>query len=148
MDVTIDPSTGVWTIPGNWVGQEAKLIVGYEFEYNVELPTYYYRGQNSVDWNATLTIARMKFSIGLTGAINFYLKKYGSIEWRSLQSVQEADRYIETNAPLIQNTVLTVPIHQRNTSFQLKINSTSPFPVSLNGMSWEGNYSSRYYRRA
>jgi hypothetical protein len=148
MDVTIDPSTGVWTIPGNWVGQEAKLIVGYEFEYNVELPTYYYRGQNTVDWNATLTIARMKFSIGLTGAINFYLKKYGSIEWRSLQSVQEADRYIETNAPLIQNTVLTVPIHQRNTSFQLKINSTSPFPVSLNGMSWEGNYSSRYYRRA
>jgi len=90
----------------------------------------------------------MKFSLGLSGLVGFYQKKYGSPEWRPVQSVQEADRYIESNAPLVQNTVVTVPIHQRNTSFQLKINSTSPFPVTLSSMTWEGNYSPRYYRRA
>jgi len=143
----IDPTD--WTIPGNWEGQESNLAIGYEYTYEVELPTYYYTpGNQPKDWSANLTIARMKFSMGLSGIVSFYLKKYGSAEWRTIQSVQEADRYIESNAPLIQNTVVTVPIHQRNTSFQLKINSTSPFPVTLNGMTWEGNYSPRYYRRA
>jgi len=145
--IDIDPTD--WTIPGDWTGQEGNLIIGYEYTYEVELPTYYYaQGNQPKDWSANLTIARMKFSMGLSGIVNFYLKKYGSVEWRTAQSVQEADRYIESNAPLIQNTVVTVPIHQRNTSFQLKINSTSPFPVTLNGMTWEGNYSPRYYRRA
>jgi hypothetical protein len=143
----VDPTD--WTIPGDWVGEENKLIIGYEYTYEVELPTYYYTpGNQPKDWSANLTIARMKFTMGLSGNVGFYLKKYGSAEWRSVQSVQEADRYIESNAPLIQNTVVTVPIHQRNTSFNLKINSTSPFPVTLNGMTWEGNYSPRYYRRA
>lgn len=143
----IDPTD--WTIPGDWTGQESNLAIGYEYTYEVELPTYYYTpGNQPKDWSANLTIARMKFSMGLSGIVSFYLKKYGSAEWRTIQSVQEADRYIESNAPLIQNTVVTVPIHQRNTSFQLKINSTSPFPVTLNGMTWEGNYSPRYYRRA
>ena len=143
----VDPTD--WTIPGDWTGQENKLAIGYEYTYEVELPTYFYTpGNQPKDWSANLTIARMKFSLGLNGIVRFYLKKYGSAEWRSIQSVQEADRYIETNAPLVQNTVVTVPIHQRNTSFQLKINSTSPFPVTLNGMTWEGNYSPRYYRRA
>jgi hypothetical protein len=143
----IDPTD--WTIPGDWEGQENKLAIGYEYTYEVTLPTYFYTpGNQPKDWSANLTIARMKFNMGLSGLVNFYLKKYGSGEWLSTQSVQEADRYIETNAPLVQNTVVTVPIHQRNTSFQLKINSTSPFPVTLNSMTWEGNYSPRYYRRA
>jgi hypothetical protein len=41
-----------------------------------------------------------------------------------------------------------VPIHQRNTNYQLKLKSTSPFPVTLTSMTWEGNYSTRYIRRA
>jgi hypothetical protein len=145
--VDIDPTD--WTIPGDWSDQWYSMIIGYEYTYEVELPTYYYTpGNQPKDWSAFLTIARMKFSMGLSGIVNFYLKKYGSAEWRTAQSIQEANRYIESNAPLVQNTVVTVPIHQRNTSFQLKINSTSPFPVTLNGMTWEGNYSPRYYRRA
>lgn len=145
----MDIDTTDWTIPGDWTGQEDKIAIGYEYTYEVELPSYFYASNNQPkDWSATLTIARMKFNMGLNGLIGFYLKKYGSPEWRAIQSVQEADRYIESNAPLVQNTVVTVPIHQRNTSFQLKINSTSPFPVTLNGMTWEGNYSPRYYRRA
>jgi len=143
----IDPTD--WSIPGDWTGQESNLAIGYEYTYEVELPTYFYApGNQPKDWSSILTIARMKFSLGLSGLVGFYQKKYGSPEWRPVQSVQEADRYIESNAPLVQNTVVTVPIHQRNTSFQLKINSTSPFPVTLSSMTWEGNYSPRYYRRA
>jgi hypothetical protein len=145
----MDIDTSDWSIPGDWTGQESQLAIGYEYTYEVELPTYFYApGNQPKDWSANLTIARMKFNLGLSGLVGFYQKKYGSAEWRSIQSVQEADRYIESNAPLVQNTVVTVPIHQRNTSFQLKINSTSPFPVTLNSMTWEGNYSPRYYRRA
>ena len=43
--------------------------------------------------------------------------------------------------------VFTVPINQRTDNYTLRVFSDSPFPVALTSMSWEGNYSPRYYRR-
>ena len=35
-----------------------------------------------------------------------------------------------------------------DTNFELKVTSNFPYPVSLVSMTWEGNYSPRFYRRA
>ena len=127
---------------------ESQLVVGYVFDYEVEFPTYYFSQGQSIDWSATLTIARMKFNVGLSGFLEFYLKRYGATEWNLVQPVIQADYYLANSVPLNKDTVFTVPIHQRNTNYQLKLKSTSPFPVTLTNMTWEGNYSTRYYRRA
>ena len=147
LEVEVDGS-GNWLVLGDWTGKEYDLVAGYEFNFEVDLPRYFYRTQNNVDWTAFLTIARMKFDVGFSGAVNFYINRYGSIEWIYIASVQNAGSYLSNSTPTINQTTLTVPIHQKNTNFNLKINSNSPFPVSLNSMTWEGQYSPRYYRRA
>jgi hypothetical protein len=127
---------------------ESQLVVGYVFDYEVEFPTYYFNQGQSIDWSAILTVARMKFNVGLSGFLEFYLKRYGATEWNLVQPVIQADYYLANSVPLNKDTVFTVPIHQRNTNYQLKLKSTSPFPVTLTSMTWEGNYSTRYIRRA
>jgi hypothetical protein len=147
LEVEVDGS-GNWLVLGDWTGKEYDLVAGYAFNFEVDLPRYFYRSQNNVDWTASLTIARMKFEVGFSGAVNFYITRYGAPEWISVAGVQNAGSYLANSTPTIDRTILTVPIHQKNTNFNLKVNSSSPFPVSLNSMTWEGQYAPRYYRRA
>ena len=146
-EIEVDGS-GNWLLLGDWTGKENNLVIGYRFNFEVELPRYFYRQQNDLDWSGSLTVARMLFDIGLTGSVNFFITKYGSPQWRPAIGVQYANYYVANNPPIIDRTTLTVPIHQKNINFNIKVNSDSPFPVSLNGMKWEGNYAPRYYRRA
>jgi len=147
LEVEVDNS-GNWLVLGDWTGKEYDLVAGYAFNFEVDLPRYFFRSQNNVDWTASLTIARMKFDVGFSGAVNFYITRFGAPEWIYVAGVQNAGSYLSNSTPTIDRTTLTVPIHQKNINFNLKINSTSPFPVSLNSMTWEGQYAQRYYRRA
>ena len=193
------------------------VVVGWKYDFNVILPRTYFRTddqQTRTDFAAALTIARMKFAVGLSGVLGFKLKSTGirqgtreytgdgsttvfpwneddfayvdkdqikvkinnvdstaftvsgdsqitmssapavgdkvSIfldEWYSLNPVQVADDYLVSDIPLSEQSMFGVPIHQRTDRFQLRIFNDSPFPVSLNSMMWEGNYSPRFYRR-
>ena len=207
------------------------VIVGYKYNYDVLLPkTYFKAGQDQKsDYTANLTIARMKFSVGLSSVVGFKVKskgyrgpiaeftgdgsttlfiapfelkeengikvtldgaattdytlnvipEYGSEvtfntaptgyvsalasgnnkevpaqkivittdTWYDVQPVQEAGEYLADDVPLTEDNIFTIPIHQRTDNFNLRVFSNSPFPVSLNSMSWEGNYSPRFYRR-
>ena len=55
--------------------------------------------------------------------------------------------YYSDSSPVYNEVSLMLPIHQRNTYFNMKIYSDSPFPVTLNKLMWEGSYNLRYYRR-
>ena len=68
-------------------------------------------------------------------------------EWYSLNPTQKAGTYLADDVALDDLSVFTVPIHQRAENFVLRVVNDSPFPVSLNSMMWEGNYSPRFYRR-
>jgi len=68
-------------------------------------------------------------------------------EWYELQPISSANTYLADDVPLNESTVFTLPIHQRSKNFTLRVFNDSPFPVSLNSMMWEGNYSPRFYRR-
>ena len=68
-------------------------------------------------------------------------------EWYKLNPTQIADTYLANDIALSDQSVFTIPIHQKTENFQLKVFNDSPFPVSLNSMMWEGNYSPRFYKR-
>ncbi len=68
-------------------------------------------------------------------------------EWYDIQPVTSANAYIANDVPLDDSNVFTIPIHQRSQNYKIKLFSDSPFPVSINSMMWEGNYSPRFYRR-
>ena len=125
------------------------IIIGYNYHFEVQLPTFYFRrDQQSVDFSAILTIARIKVSTGRSGPLVFETKLGSSKEWTLIKEVTLSDDYQFSTSPVKPEYRFTVPIHQRNTNFELKMTSDYPYPVSLVEMMWEGNYSPRYYKRA
>jgi hypothetical protein len=197
------------------------VIVGFKFDFDVILPKTYYKIDQEMkrsDFTANLTIARMKFAVGLSGVMGFKLKSKGIRqgkreytgdgsttvynwidedlsyvdddqikvkldnvvttaftvdttsgvvpkitfnsapgngvkiliyldEWYSLNPVINADNYLANDIAVSDQTVFTLPIHQKTDNFTLRLFNDSPFPVSLNSMMWEGIYSPRFYRR-
>ena len=68
-------------------------------------------------------------------------------EWYDLNPTPIADTYLANDVALSEQSVFSLPIHQKTDNFELRIFNDSPFPVALNSMMWEGNYSPRFYRR-
>ena len=146
----IEPSTNFhyFEVKGDFTDYEDGIVVGYGYDLEAELPKFYLRTEQGADYTASLTIARVKMSVGRSGAIRFKLKPTGSNEWKEVQHTADGDIYAGDTNPVVQERVFTLPIHQRNTNFELKVTSDFPYPVSLVSMMWEGNYSNKYYRRS
>ena len=126
------------------------LIVGYNYSMDLEVPQIFYRSgnnQQSSDFTASLTIARLKFLLGLGGDVIFKINAKGRSEWVDTEGVKDANYYLANDIPFVKSTQFTVPIHQRSENVRLRIFSDSPFPISLLSMKWEGNYSPRFYTR-
>ena len=136
-------------VKGDFTDYADGIIVGYGYDFDVTLPKLYYRPEATItDYTATLTISRVKFSVGRTGAIRFKVKADGANEWKPVESTTEGAGYLADTNPVKSERQFIVPIHRRNTNFELKVTSNFPYPVSLVSMMWEGNYSPRFYRRA
>ena len=204
----------------NLTSVASDVIVGYKFDFDVILPKTYYKIDQEMkrsDFTANLTIARMKFAVGLSGVMGFKLRSKGIRqgkkeytgdgsttvfpwinedinyidddqikvkldnvvttaftvdrtgalpkitfssapannvailiyidEWYNLNPVIMADDYLANDIPISDQTIFTLPIHQKTDNFTLRLFNDSPFPVSLNSMMWEGIYSPRFYRR-
>ncbi len=147
----IEPSTNYhyFEVKGKFTDYDDGIIVGYGYDFEVTLPKFYYRPEaNKTDFTAALTISRVKFSVGRTGAVRSKVKADGANEWKNVESTSDGDRYSADSNPVKDERQFIVPIHQRNTNFELKVTSDFPYPVSLVSMMWEGNYSPRFYRRA
>ena len=135
----------------NLTSVASKVIVGFKYTYDIELPTIYFslnEQGTQADYTSTLTIARVKFSVGLSGVISFKLKRKGTTDYDDVIPIALANEYLANDVALSNESVASIPIHQKNTNFTLKAFSDSPFPVSLSAMMWEGYYSPRFYRRA
>jgi hypothetical protein len=128
----------------------SKVALGYKYSYQVELPTQYYNldGKSSSDYSAVLTIARYKFAVGLNGEMDFKVKAMGRDEWEDRTPVIDANYYNAGTSAMVDQKILTVPIHQKSTHHSVRLVSDSPYPTSLISMVWEGMYSPRFYQRS
>ena len=64
----------------NLTSVSSDVIVGYKYDFDVILPKTYYKIDDEMkrsDFTANLTIARMKFAVGLSGVMGFKLKSKG-----------------------------------------------------------------------
>jgi len=166
-DAELDSDQGYWAVAterteigtgfryfevkGDFADYADGIVVGYNYDFDVELPKFFVKLDQAKavsDYTATLTVSRVKFSIGRTGVIRFEIKAKGSNEWKEIQNTIDADIYSGDTNPVTLEKVFTLPIHQRNTNFELKVTSNYPYPVSLVSMMWEGMYSPRFYRRS
>ena len=147
----IEPVTNYryFEVKGNFSGYADGIVVGYGYDLEATMPKFYFQqGKPGADYTATLTINRVQLATGRTGALRFKIKPTGSNEWKDVQHTVKAGIYQGDTSPVVNEQIFTLPIHQRNTNFELKVTSNFPYPVSLVSMMWEGNYSPRFYRRA
>ena len=122
--------------------------VGYKLDFTVTLPRLFYRSGDFIDYTAYLTVNRYHFSFGLSGEVQFKVTANKEAEKTTAGVIFNTGYSPLDQVPIEDHNIFTVPINQRNTSYSLKVFSDTPYIVSLNSAMWEGNYSTKYYRRA
>ena len=149
------------TLPGNWktsteAGASASsvntdLVIGYEYEFEVELPKLYITRQEGEkirsDTRGSLVIHRMNFDFGDVGVIDITLKRRGRDDYTYTVESLEWDNILSSTAAIADGYMHTIPVYDRNTNLSVFIKSNHPSPATVHSMNWEGDYSPRYYRR-
>jgi hypothetical protein len=147
LSVGKDATGDYYLVQGNLTSTADRVVVGYTYDFDVELPTVYFQQENGSDFPGSLTIARYKFAVGFSGELNFKVKTLGRDEWLDRQPTQDANYYNADVNPIRNYSMFTLPIHQRAEHHNVRLVSDTPFPTALISMTWEGNYSPRYYQR-
>ena len=52
-----------------------------------------------------------------------------------------------SDAPYLEEFIKTVPVYEKNTNVDVILRSSHPAPATLRALSWEGDYSPKYYKR-
>ena len=138
-----------FTLPGNWSG--ATLTIGYIYPYEVKLPTLYPSkiegSRSTADVNSSLVLHRVKFHFGKIGLYETTLERVGKNDYTEIYESTELDEYDASDAPYLEEFIQTVPVYEKNTNVEITLKSSHPAPATLRSMSWEGDYSPKYYRR-
>ena len=147
---SLSHGSGYVDIDGDYRGRN--LIIGYLYDMTIQLPQFYFgrtEGKQYVtDSTADLIIHRIKVNTGLSGPITYSVDITGRSDWQNVVNVTLPNTYNLGNVNLSASAEHIVPIFQRNTNLKITIKGDTAFPVSLNSMSWEGNYNTRFYRRS
>jgi hypothetical protein len=138
-----------FTVPGNWQG--VTLTIGYIYPYEVKFPTFYYtrkEGESArSDVNASLVLHRIKLHFGKIGLYETTLERVGKTDYTEVYESTVMDGYNASRSPYLEEYIQTVPVYEKNTNVDVTLKSSHPAPATLRAVSWEGNYSPKYYRR-
>ena len=148
-EVTV--SSSIATVTGDWETAEHDLYVGYNFDMQIKLPTIYATGGRegkASDINASLIIHRLKLSLGSSGVYETTIERKGKPNYTELIESSLQDAYLSNSTPWVPDKVHTLPTYERNNNLTVYLKSTHPSPATLLGMSWEGDYSPKFYQRA
>ena len=138
-----------FTLPGNWSG--LTLTVGYVYDYEVQIPRLYpvkvTDKTSAADVHASLVLHRIKLHFGKIGLYETTLKRIGKTDYNEVYESTELDAYTLAEVPYLEEFIKTIPVYERNTNVDIILKSTHPAPATLHALSWEGDYSPRFYKR-
>lgn len=138
------------TVSGDWSGRT--LLVGYLYEMLVEFPTVFVTkntGEVTLsEVTSSLILHRIKLNLGNVGQYEFKLKRKGKSDYVQTYESTIMDAYKASTAALLVEKEETIPVYERNTSVDLILLSTHPSPATVRSLSWEGDYTNKYYLRS
>ena len=141
--------SGQFTVIGNWSG--VTLTIGYLYPYQVKFPTFYatrQQGNNTrADVNSSLVLHRLKFHFGKVGLYETTLERVGKNDYTEVYESTIMDAYDASRSPYLEEHIQTVPVYEKNTNVDVILTSSHPAPATLRSVSWEGDYSPKYYKR-
>ena len=146
------------TLPGNWktstnagASINTDIVIGYEYEFEVELPkVYLLRAEGDrmrAETRGSLVINRMNFDFGDVGVIDVTMKRKGRDDYTYTVESLEWDNVLASRATIADNYMHTIPVYDRNVNLSVLIKSNHPSPATIHSMNWEGDYSPKYYQR-
>ena len=148
-EVTITAGTPqTCSVDGDWSNED--LEMGYTFSTDVTLPHFFvsekdgqsYRAQS----RASLIIHRLYVETGDTGMYEFTLERLGKDDYTETRDATMMNTY-RANDPVLTESMSTyLPAYERNTNLTLRLHSEHPSPFALFSVTWEGDFSNRYYR--
>ena len=135
---------------GDW--SSSTVDIGFLYDYQVDFPTMYLSSTKGTvsrtDANASLIIHRINLNFGKVGSYETTLtSKVGKDPYTEIYESRSLDSYDLGDAPYLSETIKTIPVYERNTNVDITLKSTNPTPATLHSMSWEGDYTQRYYKR-
>ena len=146
---------GTWAVlKGDW--SDTRMMLGYEFEYKVELPVIYPQKQEGdttkSDITGSLILHRLNLSFGDHGVYETKLKRSGQDDYIQTYEARHEDGYLADDVAFDSSGIQVVPVYTRNTNFGpapngIFITSSHPAPCTLVSMTWEGDYTPKFYKR-
>ena len=128
------------------------LYIGYLYDYQVDLPRIYVQkkaGQSvSYDTDASLIVHRIRLMFGKIGKYSTTLTRVGKLNYTDTYESTDQDVYDANSPPYLSEKVKTIPVYEKNENVDISIKSAHPAPATIRSMSWEGDYSPKYYKRA
>ena len=145
--ITVPTSGTTLTLDGNWSGT---TTFGYLYNMEVKLPRFFVQkvtGEKTVnEERGSLVIHRVKPLFGRLGEYSAVATRTGKDDFLLDFASSTYDRYLADNVLVEDEYQGVVPIYEKNNNFILSIFSTSPLPATLISLTWEGDYSPKYYK--
>lgn len=137
-------------LQGDW--STADLMLGYEYEMRVDVPTFYVRAESGgklrSDTRSSLVIHRVNISLGKNGYYETTLDRVGKSPYTNYYESRTMDGYVANTPAVDEVDQQVVPVYERNTNVKLSISSSHPTPTTIHSITWEGDYNTKNYRRA
>ena len=130
---------------------DSDLALGYLFDFEIKLPTIYRTTQQQQqfrsDIQASLIIQRLKLNLGHTGLYETLIERVGKPDYTETWEPALSDSYLANSVDFVKSANQTIPTYEKNTNLTVTIKSSHPAPATLYSMSWEGDYSNKFYQR-
>ena len=130
---------------------DTDIVLGYLFDMELTFPTIYYGREAGDSWhsniNGSLVVHRVKLSFGPSGVYETTLSRPGKPDYTELWESATADQYNPDRVAIDEEQRVTIPVYEKNTNLTLKLKSTHSSPATLYSMTWEGDWTDKYYNR-
>jgi len=144
-EVTINGSN--IEVVGDW--SSTTVVLGILYEMEVEFPTIYLTSLQGdtvrSDTRSSLVLHRNKINLGASGLFQTILKRKGKPTYTEDYEAIISDYSEESELPTQQLQTRVIPIYDRNINTTLTLKSTHPTPLTLYSMTWEGDYTNKFY---
>ena len=148
LDIDVPSSGTSVTVDGDYSG--VLLIFGYLYSMQVDLPRFFVQkvlGEKTVnEERGSLVIHRVKPSFGRLGQYRSVVTRTGKVDYVDEFTSSTYDQYNVADVQVEDEHIGTIPVYEKSNNFNLSIKSTSPLPATLISLTWEGDYSPKYYK--
>ena len=146
-EVTVNGSN--LEIEGDWSGET--FTIGYLFDMKVELPTIYFGYKDGekfrADTRSDLVVHRVKFSFGDIGIYKITLDRDGKPQYIEEKEVNRANQQTTNTPTFLAQDIEVIPTYERNKNLKITVSSKHPSPATMLSYQWEGQYTTKSYKR-